>query len=90
MKNSHIDSSSKLLPAYCHYPISWARNEHNSSKKDHCKITTINWTYVKSRQTGKVDHRYVRKNVYEIPLAEIKQWIADCDEEIVSIEKVSE
>ncbi|MHC4182545.1 MAG: hypothetical protein ACYSR0_04280 [Planctomycetota bacterium] len=90
-----MGSDNDFLNIYCHYPLTTAKEDYDASQKETYRVTTINWTYATNLETGKQDHNYVHKNVYEMSLEEFQSWcIGVCNEEvaedIIGIERISE
>ena len=91
MHKNNIHPDPNFLPAYCHYPLQWAKNEYRSSRKHRYQITTIDLTYATNPATGEIDSNYVHKKIYEMSLEEFKYWqVGLHNEDIISIEKISE
>ena len=91
MNNNHINPRNKFLKFYHSCPLTWAKNEYNNSNKHRYKITTINWNSVTNKLTGEKLYDFVHRNTYEVTLEEFLNWFVGLtNEEIVSIEKISE
>ena len=91
MYNNHIHPRNKFLKFYDSCPLAWAKNEYNISKNHRYEITTIDWNSPTNKLTGEKLYDFVHRNTYEVTLEEFLNWFVGLtNEEIVSIEKISE